>query len=141
MQIIIPMAGKEAHTTAHAHHAKPLIRWRKTVVQRTVEDITKVCGQTVNEIALCNCSHFGSGVEQNLIKVAEVRCTGQYLLSGEKALRTLRYYIGVQRKPLKGKTVVAFADTLFKADFVMDTEKKGVIWVQKIDDPRASLEW
>ncbi|MEO6304156.1 MAG: sugar phosphate nucleotidyltransferase, partial [Bacteroidia bacterium] len=36
---------------------------------------------------------------------------------------------------IKGKTVVAFADTLFKADFVMDTEQEGVIWVQKIEDP------
>ena len=36
---------------------------------------------------------------------------------------------------IKGKTVVAFADTLFKADFIMDTEQEGVIWVQKIEDP------
>src|SRR5581483_11021570 len=35
-----------------------------------------------------------------------------------------------------GKTVVAFADTLFKADFVMDTKNDGVIWVQRIDDPK-----
>jgi len=32
--------------------------------------------------------------------------------------------------------VVAFADTLFKADFVLDTSKDGIIWVQKIEDPR-----
>jgi glucose-1-phosphate thymidylyltransferase len=37
---------------------------------------------------------------------------------------------------LTGKTVVAFADTLFKADFVMDTNNDGAIWVQKIEDPR-----
>jgi glucose-1-phosphate thymidylyltransferase len=38
-------------------------------------------------------------------------------------------------KVLAGKVVVAFADTLFKADFQMDTEHDGVIWVQKIEDP------
>jgi glucose-1-phosphate thymidylyltransferase len=38
---------------------------------------------------------------------------------------------------LEGKVVVAFADTLFKADFKMDTTREGIIWVQKIEDPRA----
>jgi glucose-1-phosphate thymidylyltransferase len=32
--------------------------------------------------------------------------------------------------------VVAFADTLFKADFKLDTSKEGIIWVQKVEDPR-----
>ena len=34
-----------------------------------------------------------------------------------------------------GKVIVAFADTLFKADFKLDTSKDGIIWVQKVDDP------
>ena len=33
--------------------------------------------------------------------------------------------------------VVAFADTLFKADFSLDTSKEGIIWVQKVEDPKA----
>jgi glucose-1-phosphate thymidylyltransferase len=32
--------------------------------------------------------------------------------------------------------VVAFADTLFKADFKMDSSQEGIIWVQKVDDPK-----
>ena len=52
----------------------------------------------------------------------------------EKALGTA-HAIMCAEKSITGKTVVAFADTLFKADFVMDTEKEGVIWVQKIKDP------
>jgi glucose-1-phosphate thymidylyltransferase len=32
--------------------------------------------------------------------------------------------------------VVAFADTLFKADFILDQSKDGIIWVQQIEDPR-----
>jgi glucose-1-phosphate thymidylyltransferase len=31
--------------------------------------------------------------------------------------------------------IVAFADTLFKADFKFNAEKDGVLWVQKIEDP------
>ncbi|MBC7747032.1 MAG: nucleotidyltransferase, partial [Methylotenera sp.] len=37
---------------------------------------------------------------------------------------------------LDGNVVVAFADTLFKADFKMDTKNEGVIWVQKVEDPK-----
>jgi glucose-1-phosphate thymidylyltransferase len=37
---------------------------------------------------------------------------------------------------LTGKVVVAFADTLFKADFKMDSSQEGIIWVQKVDDPK-----
>ena len=32
---------------------------------------------------------------------------------------------------------MAFADTLFRADFKIDTAKDGVIWVQRVDDPSA----
>lgn len=32
--------------------------------------------------------------------------------------------------------VVAFADTLFKADFTLDTSHEGIIWVNRVDDPR-----
>jgi len=38
---------------------------------------------------------------------------------------------------LEGPVVVAFADTLFRAEFTLDTNKDGIIWVQKVEDPRA----
>ena len=38
---------------------------------------------------------------------------------------------------MQGDVVVAFADTLFKADFVLDKNSDGVIWVKKVDDPSA----
>ena len=41
------------------------------------------------------------------------------------------------KKALEGPVVVAFADTLFRADFTLDTEKDGIIWVQKVEDPKA----
>ena len=33
--------------------------------------------------------------------------------------------------------VVAFADTLFRADFTLDNSADGIIWVNQIDDPSA----
>jgi len=136
MQIIIPMAGKGKRMRPHTlTTAKPLIPVAgKPIVQRLVEDITQVCGQKVNEIAFVIGPDFGAEVEQNLIKVAESQGAKGSIYYQEKALGTA-HAIMCAKDAIKGKTVIAFADTLFKADFVMDTEQEGVIWVQKIDDP------
>jgi glucose-1-phosphate thymidylyltransferase len=136
MQIIIPMAGKGKRMRPHTlTTAKPLIPvGGKPIVQRLVEDITKVCGEKVTEIAFVIGPDFGAEVEQNLIKVAESQGAKGSIFYQEKALGTA-HAIMCAKDAIKGKTVVAFADTLFKADFVMDTQQEGVIWVQKIEDP------
>lgn len=137
MQIIIPMAGKGKRMRPHTlTTAKPLIPVAgKPIVQRLVEDITKVCGQKVNEIAFIIGPDFGKDVENDLVKVAESQGAKGSIYYQEEALGTA-HAIMCAKAAIKGKTVVAFADTLFKADFVMDTEQEGVIWVQKIEDPR-----
>ena len=38
---------------------------------------------------------------------------------------------------MQGDVIVAFADTLFRADFVLDKNSDGVIWVKKVEDPSA----
>lgn len=130
------MAGKGKRMRPHTlTTAKPLIPvGGKPIVQRLVEDITRVCGQKVNEIAFIIGPDFGAEVEQNLVKVAESQGAKGTIYYQDKALGTA-HAIMCAKDSIKGKTVVAFADTLFKADFVMDTEQEGVIWVQKIDDP------
>lgn len=130
------MAGKGKRMRPHTlTTAKPLIPvGGKPIVQRLVEDITRVCGQKVNEIAFVIGPDFGEEVEKNLVKVAESQGAKGSIYYQDKALGTA-HAIMCAKDAIKGKTVVAFADTLFKADFVMDTEQEGVIWVQKIDDP------
>ncbi len=137
MQIIIPMAGKGKRMRPHTlTTAKPLIPvGGKPIVQRLVEDITKVCGEKVQEIAFIIAPDMGSEIEQNLIKVAETQGAKGTIHYQKEALGTA-HAIMCAKDSLKGKTVVAFADTLFKADFVMDTNQEGVIWVQKINDPK-----
>jgi glucose-1-phosphate thymidylyltransferase len=136
MQIIIPMAGKGKRMRPHTlTTAKPLICVAgKPIVQRLVEDITKVCGEKVSEIAFIIAPDFGAEVEQELIKVAQSQGAKGSIHYQEKALGTA-HAIMCAESAIKGKTIVAFADTLFKADFVMDTNQEGVIWVQKIEDP------
>lgn len=136
MQIIIPMAGKGKRMRPHTlTTAKPLIPVAgKPIVQRLVEDITKVCGQKVEEIAFVIAPDFGKEVEESLVKVAESQGAKGSIYYQTEALGTA-HAIMCAKEAIKGKTVVAFADTLFKADFVMNTEEEGVIWVQKIEDP------
>jgi len=137
MKIIIPMAGKGKRMRPHTLTVpKPLINVAgKPIVQKLVEDITKVCGEKVDEIAFVIGSDFGKEVEENLIKIAESQGAKGSIYYQEKALGTA-HAIMCAKESITGKTVVAFADTLFKADFVMDTNQEGVIWVQGIEDPR-----
>ena len=115
---------------------KPLIPvGGKPIVQRLVEDITKVCGEKVDEIAFIIGPTFGKEVEANLIDIAKQEGAKGTIYYQEEALGTA-HAIMCAEKSITGKTVVAFADTLFKADFTMDTNQEGVIWVQQIEDPR-----
>ncbi len=114
---------------------KPLIPVAgKPIVQRLVEDITKVCGQKVQEIAYI-VGDFGKEAEDNLIKVAESLGAKGTICYQKEALGTA-HAIYCAKDSLIGPVVVAFADTLFRADFVLDAEKDGIIWVQQIEDPR-----
>lgn len=137
MNIIIPMAGMGKRMRPHTlTTAKPLIPVAgKPVVQRLVEDITKVCGEKVEEIAFVVNPAFGKEVEENLLNIAASQGAKGSIWYQEVALGTA-HAIMCAEAAIKGKTVVAFADTLFKADFKMDTTQEGVIWVQKIEDPR-----
>ena len=38
---------------------------------------------------------------------------------------------------MEENVIVAFADTLFKADFTLDKSQDGIIWVHQIEDPSA----
>lgn len=114
---------------------KPLIPVAgKAIVQRLVEDITKVCGQKVEEIAYI-IGDFGKEAEQNLIKVAESLGAKGSIYYQKEALGTA-HAIYCAKDSLTGPVVVAFADTLFRADFTLDASKDGIIWVQQIEDPR-----
>ncbi len=114
---------------------KPLVPIAgKPIVQRLVEDIAKVCGQQVDEVAFI-VGNFGKEVEDQLIKIAESIGAKGSIYYQDKPLGTA-HAILCAGPSLDGNLVVAFADTLFKADFTLDTSPDGTIWVQKVDDPK-----
>ena len=135
MKIIVPMAGRGSRLRPHTLTIpKPLIPVAgKPIVQRLVEDIVKVCGKEVEEIAFI-IGDFGQEVEDSLIKVAERLGAKGSIYHQDKPLGTA-HAILCAKESLEGNCVVAFADTLFKADFTLDNSKDGIIWVSQIDDP------
>src|SRR5581483_5997999 len=136
MKIIVPMAGMGKRMRPHTLTVpKPLIPIAgKSIVQRLVEDITKVCGEKVEEVAYV-VGRFGKEAEDSLVKVAESLGAKGSIHYQDEPLGTA-HAIMCAKEALDGKVVVAFADTLFKADFTIDTGKDGIIWVSKIEDPR-----
>ncbi|MEC8853391.1 MAG: sugar phosphate nucleotidyltransferase [Bacteroidota bacterium] len=137
MKIIVPMAGRGSRLRPHTLTIpKPLIPVAgKPIVQRLVEDIVKVCGKKVDEIAFV-IGDFGKEVEESLIKVAKGLGAKGSIYYQNEPLGTA-HAILCAKDSLKGNCVVAFADTLFKADFTLDSSKDGIIWVSQIDDPSA----
>jgi glucose-1-phosphate thymidylyltransferase len=137
MNIIIPMAGMGKRMRPHTLTIpKPLLPIAgKPIVQRLVEDIVKVAGSPVSEIGFV-VGHFGEQVERNLLNIAESVGARGRIYYQEEALGTA-HAIYCAQELLREKTIVAFADTLFKADFILNTEEDGIIWVQKVADPSA----
>ncbi|MBX7052389.1 MAG: nucleotidyltransferase [Flavobacteriales bacterium] len=136
MKIIVPMAGMGKRLRPHTlTTAKPLLPIAgKPIVQRLVEDIVSISNQKVDEIAYV-VGRFGEAVEKHLISVAENLGAKGTIHYQNQALGTA-HAILCAKSALSGPVTVAFADTLFRADFKLDTSGDGVLWVQKIEDPR-----
>ncbi len=108
----------------------------KPIVQRLVEDIVKVVHQDVDEIAFVIGPSFPKDTEEKLLQIAEeLNATGKVFVQ-EQALGTA-HAIQCAKESLNGPCVVAFADTLFKADFTLDDQSDGAVWVKQVEEPSA----
>jgi glucose-1-phosphate thymidylyltransferase len=136
MKIIVPMAGIGKRMRPHTLTVpKPLLKVAgKSIVHRLVEDIAGVCEEKIDEIAFV-IGDFGDQVEKDLLAIAENLGASGKIFHQEEALGTAHAVL-CAKESLEGKVVVAFADTLFYADFKLDEEKDGIIWVEKVEDPR-----
>jgi glucose-1-phosphate thymidylyltransferase len=136
MNIIIPMAGLGKRMRPHTlTTAKPLLPIAgKPMVHRLVEDIAKVCPEKINSIGFIVNPGFGKQVEDDLKAVAKAVGAEGRIYYQEQALG-ISHALLFAKELFQGKVIVAFADTLFKADFKLDTSRDGTIWVQKVDNP------
>ncbi|HEY0652905.1 MAG TPA: sugar phosphate nucleotidyltransferase [Chryseosolibacter sp.] len=136
MNIIIPMAGLGKRMRPHTLTTpKPLLPIAgKPIVHRLVEDIAKVCPEKIDNIGFIIHPSFGQEVEESLKQIAsEVGATGKIYY--QKEALGISHALLFAKELFTGKVIVAFADTLFKAEFKLDTSKDGIIWVQQVADP------
>lgn len=131
------MAGRGSRLRPHTLTVpKPLIPiGGKPIVQRLAEDITKLSDEPIDEIAFI-IGDFGAEVEQQLLDIAEKLGAKGSIYHQDEPLGTA-HAIWMAKDSLEGPVVVAFADTLFRANFHLDTNSDGVVWVKKVDDPSA----
>ncbi|WP_423820330.1 sugar phosphate nucleotidyltransferase [Salinimicrobium sp. TIG7-5_MAKvit] len=138
MKIIVPMAGRGSRLRPHTLTVpKPLIPIAgKPIVHRLVEDIAKVLDEKIDEIAFIIGEDFGEKVETDLKKIAETLGAKGTIYYQDKPLGT-GHAIMCAKDSLEGPAVIAYADTLFKADFTLDKEADAVIWVKQVENPSA----
>ena len=140
MKIIVPMAGRGSRLRPHTLTIpKPLIPVAgKPIVHRLVEDIAGILEEDIEEIAfiLGDPAFFGDDVVASLKELAtnlgatpsiyrqlDPKGTGHAIMCAEDSL--------------SGPAVIAYADTLIRADFNLDKEADSVIWTKKVENPQA----
>ncbi|MBC9794330.1 sugar phosphate nucleotidyltransferase [Sinomicrobium weinanense] len=138
MKIIVPMAGRGSRLRPHTLTVpKPLIPIAgKPIVQRLVEDIAGVLKQDIEEVAFIIKDDFGQEIENTLLSIAEKLGAKGTIYYQDKPLGT-GHAIMCAADSLSGPCVIAYADTLFKADFTLDESADSVIWVKQVENPEA----
>jgi glucose-1-phosphate thymidylyltransferase len=140
MKIIVPMAGRGSRLRPHSLTVpKPLIPVAgEPIVHRLVKDIAKVLNQPIDEIAfvLGDPAFFGDDVVKSLEDLANSLGAKPTIYRQDQPLGT-GHAIMCAKPSLSGPAVIAYADTLIRADFNLDENADAVIWVKKVDKPEA----
>ena len=131
------MAGRGSRLRPHTLTVpKPLIPVAgKPIVHRLVKDIAKVLNQNIEEIAFIIAEDFGEEVEKNLLEIAKDLGAKGTIYYQDKPLGT-GHAIMCAKDSLTGPCVIAYADTLFRADFALDENADSVIWVKEVENPQ-----
>jgi glucose-1-phosphate thymidylyltransferase len=137
MNLIIPMAGRGSRLRPHTLTVpKPLVPvGGKPIVHRLVEDIASVCDEKIEKIGFV-VGEFGADVERELLEVAAKLGAVGSIHYQTNPLGT-GHAVWCAKELLEGPVVVAFADTLFRADFKISAADEGILWVKAIEDPSA----
>lgn len=138
MKIIVPMAGRGSRLRPHTLTVpKPLIPIAgKPIVQRLVEDIAKVVDEPIDEIAFIIGKDFGKAVEEQLTNIATSLQAKASIYIQDQPLGTGHAIMSAEPS-LNGPAVIAYADTLFKADFTIEADTEAMIWVKQVKNPSA----
>lgn len=134
------MAGRGSRLRPHSLTVpKPLIPVAgQPIVHRLVKDIAKVLNQPITEIAfvLGDPAWFGDDVVSSLKDLAKSLGAKASIYRQDQPLGT-GHAIMCAKDSLSGPAVIAYADTLIRADFNLDPDADAVIWTKQVDQPEA----
>ena len=134
------MAGRGSRLRPHSLTVpKPLIPVAgQPIVHRLVKDIAKVLKQPIEEIAfvLGDPAWFGDDVVKSLEALAESLGAKASIYRQDLPLGT-GHAIMCAKPSLSGPAVIAYADTLIRAEFDLDPEADAVIWTKQVENPEA----
>lgn len=140
MKIIVPMAGRGSRLRPHSLTVpKPLIPIAgKPIVHQLVTDIAKLINQPIEEIAFIigDPAWFGDEVVESLKNLAQNLGAKASIYRQLNPLGT-GHAIMCAKDSLEGPAVIAYADTLIRANFNLDKEADAVIWTKKVENPEA----
>lgn len=134
------MAGRGSRLRPHTLTVpKPLIPVAgKPIVHRLVEDIAGILNDPVEEVAfiLGDPAFFGADVEADLKALAK-SLGAKASIYRQLDPKGTGHAIMCAEASLSGPAVVAYADTLIRADFNLDKDADSVIWTKKVENPSA----
>ena len=134
------MAGRGSRLRPHSITVpKPLIPVAgKPIVHRLVKDIAKVLKQPITEVAfvLGDPAFFGEDVVDSLTKLANSLGAKASIYRQDKPLGTGHAIMSAEPS-LSGPAVIAYADTLIRAEFDLDPDADSVIWTKEVSNPEA----
>ncbi len=140
MKIIVPMAGRGSRLRPHTLTVpKPLIPIAgKPIVHRLVTDIANVLGEPIEEIAFIigDPAWFDDKVEKSLSELAK-SLGAKASIYRQLDPKGTGHAIMCAEPSLSGPAVIAYADTLIRAEFDLDKEADSVIWTKKVENPEA----
>lgn len=140
MKIIVPMAGRGSRLRPHTLTVpKPLIPVAgKPIVHRLVTDIVGVLNEDIEEIAfiLGDPAFFGDDVVESLKELAR-ELGAKPSIYRQLDPKGTGHAIMCAEPSLSGPAVIAYADTLIRANFNLDKEADAVIWTKKVANPEA----
>jgi glucose-1-phosphate thymidylyltransferase len=137
MKIILPMAGIGKRMRPHTYSTpKPLIPVAgKPIIQWLIEELIKICDKPISELAFI-IGNFPKETEKNLLQLAESFNISGKIYYQKEALGTA-HAIYCAEPSLDDEIIIAFTDTIFFADFNLNTNADSIIWVNKVDNPSS----
>lgn len=116
---------------------KPMLKIAgKSIVERLISNISNTLERPLESISFIIREDFGKDIENQLLDIAAKYKTKAYICYQQEPLGTGHAILCAQEQ-LQGNVVVGFADTMFDADFKIDTDSDAVIWVKQIPNPEA----